>query len=59
MANKSSIYTHIRAAHEGVKYPCEECEYQATQKGDLDRHRKSVHEGIKQAGAEQGRAQPG
>ena len=38
MADKSSIYTHIRAAHEGVKYSCRQCLYQATTKGNLDRH---------------------
>ena len=47
MANKSSIYTHIRAVHQGVKYPYGQCEYQATQKGHLDQHRRSVHEGVK------------
>ena len=30
-----------------MKYPCGQCEYQATTNGDLDRHRRSVHEGIK------------
>ena len=35
---------HKRAIHEGVKFSCLECEYQATQKGDLTRHTQSVHE---------------
>ena len=30
-----------------MKYPCGQCEYQATTKGNLDQHRRSVHEGIK------------
>ena len=30
-----------------MKYPCGQCEYQATTKGSLDKHRRSVHEGIK------------
>ena len=30
-----------------MKYPCGKCEYQATTKGSVDRHRKSVHEGIR------------
>ena len=32
MANMGSLYTHIRAVHEGVKYPCQECLYQANSK---------------------------
>ena len=47
MANKRSIYTHIRAVHQGVKYHCRQCLYQAKTKGSLDQHRKSVHEGLK------------
>ena len=38
---------HRRAVHEGIKYPCGQCEYQATSKRNLDQHKKSVHEGIK------------
>ena len=30
-----------------MKYPRGQCDYQATTKGDLDKHRRSVHEGIK------------
>ena len=33
MANKSSLFTHVRAVHEGKKYPCMQCLYQATSKG--------------------------
>ena len=33
--------------HEGIKYPCDQCEYQATRKGNLDQHKRSVHKGIK------------
>ena len=32
--------------------------YQATTKGSLDLHRRSIHEGINQAGAELSQAQP-
>ena len=35
MANKGSLYTHIRATHEEVKYSCQQCLYQATRKGLL------------------------
>ena len=32
---------------EGVKFPCSQCEYKATEKGKLLRHIKSIHEGVK------------
>ena len=31
----------------GVKYHCKLCSYEATQKGNLKEHQKSVHDGIK------------
>ena len=30
-----------------MKYPCGQCVYQATEKGSLDKHQRSVYEGIK------------
>ena len=33
--------------HKGVKFPCEHCDYKATQKGNLLNHKKSIHEGFK------------
>ena len=30
-----------------IKYPCQQCEYQATQKVNLVQHRRSVHDRIK------------
>ena len=30
-----------------MKYPCPQCEYQATTKESLDRHKRSVHEVIR------------
>ena len=38
---------HLKSKHQGVKYPCDQCDYKATQKGDLLRHLKSIHEGVK------------
>ena len=32
--------------HEGVKYPCDQCDYKATQKQFLLEHEKSKHEGV-------------
>ena len=36
-----------KCVHEGVKFPCEQCDYKATEKGELLRHMKSIHEGVK------------
>ena len=38
---------HQQSVHMGKKYPCEECSYQAKEKGSLTRHQKSVHMGKK------------
>ena len=40
---KSSMVTHYRSKHEGVKYPCNQCDYQATTQGNLQRHIQSQH----------------
>ena len=41
------MLTHYRSKHEGIKYPCTQCDYRATQQGDLQKHIQSKHEGIK------------
>ena len=35
---------HVMSVHEGKKFPCSQCEYEATKKGHLQRYIKSVHE---------------
>ena len=35
------------SVHENVKYPCNQCEYKATHRGNLKIHKMSVHENIK------------
>ena len=37
----------LRKVHEVIKYPCEKCGHQSTTKGNLARHKKAVHDGIK------------
>ena len=32
-----------------IKYACDQCDFQATQKGVLNRHKKSKHEGVRYA----------
>ena len=35
--------------HEGVKYACDQCEYQASWQGNLKKHIDLKHEGVKYA----------
>ena len=42
-----TLYTHIKGAHEGLKYYCNDCDYKATYRGTLTTHIKAVHEGLK------------
>ena len=44
---KHALVRHIRSKHEGVRYPCNQCEYQATTQGSLKTHKESIHEGVK------------
>ena len=41
--SKEGIFRHIRSAHEGVNHPCDQCNYIATLKGNLNRHIKRKH----------------
>ena len=38
---------HVENIHEGVRYPCLQCEYASTTSGHLKRHVKSKHEGVR------------
>ena len=38
----SSLSQHIRVVHEGMKYPCRQCDYKATSQNHLARHRRAV-----------------
>ena len=40
---------HKESAHLGVKYSCNQCDYQFTQQGSLTKHIHSKHEGVKYA----------
>ena len=45
--DRSTMMKHYRSRHEGIKYPCNQCDYQATQPGNLQIHIQAKHEGIK------------
>ena len=40
-----NVAKHQQAKHEGQKYPCGECDYQATVNGTSTKHRRAVHAG--------------
>ena len=42
---KSNVMDHHRAEHEGVRYPCNKCNYQAKQKALLRVHMEGKHNG--------------
>ena len=39
-SQKANLALHKRAAHEGIKHPCRQCDYEATATGDLTKHEK-------------------
>ena len=45
--SQSRFYHHKRTVHDGVKYACWQCDYQATYQQSLDLHIQAKHEGIK------------
>ena len=42
-SSRRDLQRHYRSKHEGIKYPCNQCNYQATQKGDLKKHTQRKH----------------
>ena len=44
---KCILARHIQSEHQGVKFVCNQCEYQATFKGNLTKHIQSQHYGLK------------
>ena len=38
---------HIKSIHEGVKFPCGQCDYKARRKEGLVIHIKSIHKRVK------------
>ena len=45
--NQRGFYYHKQSVHQGVKFACDQCHYQATQKSSLTTHIKSMHEGVR------------
>ena len=41
------LWQHTKSQHEGVKYACNQCDYQAAERGNLKKHIKSQHNSVK------------
>ena len=46
-SNESSLATSKKSLYKEPKFQCPECDYEATQKGNLTTHIKSIHKGDK------------
>ena len=44
-----SLKMHIESIHDGVKYPCDQCNMKFSGRSYLKKHQRSVHEGIRYA----------
>ena len=42
----NDLKRHKEAKHEGIRYPCDQCEFAATRISLLKRHKEAKHEGI-------------
>ena len=42
-SRKDHLVQHHRSIHEGIKYPCNQCDYQATEKAKLRQHIAGKH----------------
>ena len=41
-AQRQGMLKHVRYKHEGVKYPCSQCDFKATQQSSLKTHIESL-----------------
>ena len=41
------VTNHVKTVHEGLRYPCDQCDYQGNSMQSLRKHIQSSHEGIK------------
>ena len=47
VAQKKTLARHKLLIHDGVKFCCSRCNYQATSNGSLAEHKMAAHKGIK------------
>ena len=43
---ENQLNKHKEEDHEGIRYPCDKCEFAATLPDVLKRHKREVHEGV-------------
>ena len=43
---KQNLKPHIKAKHDGIKFPCSVCDYKASFKNSLKMHNRSKHGGL-------------
>ena len=46
MTGKGSLQKHVKSIHNGVKFSCEYCDYNAIEKGSIRKYIKSIHDGV-------------
>ena len=42
-SSKGSLTNHTKAIHEGVRFPCDQCDFKGTQNISLKKHKRSIH----------------
>ena len=45
--SRAALKHHKESKHDGIRYPCNQCDYAATTSGSLKTHNESKHEGIR------------
>ena len=45
--HQTGLTYHKQSKHEGVRYVCNQCEYEATKQGNLTIHKQNKDEGVK------------
>ena len=45
--NKQYLKQHKQSKHDGVRYPCDQCDYAATDPSNLNKHQQSKQRGVR------------
>jgi len=45
--SKTGLKKHKMCVHENVKFPCDQCDYEASDPSNINKHRKSIHQEIR------------
>ena len=44
--SRSHLSSHERSIHEGERFYCDECNYQGSRMGDINKHKAGVHSNV-------------